>query len=161
MVFDESIAQGANLAEVVAMPDNHGFSWYTTGGNLATFLKYVDDAGDNSVRVGVYSPTFTTLRTFRINYGSITYGAGTTDVGETGLRFNTIYLVNSPDVSSDETKKDQVGELTESEKAAAIEIARLPRVFRWISEQEEKEGTDKTVSQSRSVVDYKPVFSWV
>lgn len=54
--------------------------------------------------------------------------------GAPGRRWITTYLVNSPDVSSDETLKKQRGSLNQNEINAGLAIARLPRMFQWIDE---------------------------
>lgn len=70
----------------------------------------------------------------------------TKDLASPTVRVKTAYLVNSPDVSSDATLKQERGELNDSEIKAALSVARLPRIFQWIAEVEEKANlTGQTV----------------
>ena len=63
---------------------------------------------------------------------------GTMSMGQFGFRYTTGYFVNSPDVSSDKTMKEQIRDLTDAESSAAKSIAKLPKMFKWISEVEQK-----------------------
>ena len=145
VIADESILPTSFLTEAIAMPSNHGISWYSANDTISGYIKYLRDDGKNSVRIGVLSDDNTGPRVLTVNFSSLTYGDGISDIGEAGARWRSIYLVNSPDVSSDVTKKTEMAALNSSEMKAAIEIARLPRMFKWISEIQEKQGTDNTV----------------
>lgn len=155
--YDRGIIVKANSIdsmEIVAAPDEYIYSWYgVTTSNEELVSAYIsgqltnDDSGQLQLRVynsttgdmsHYISITNTALRP--VNYNPT--------LGVSDVRFETAYLVNSPDVSSDETLKsvrDDDGELTDTEREVALEVAKLPRIFQWISEISSKEGTGATV----------------
>jgi hypothetical protein len=143
VIYDESIAEGAYLAEAIAMPNNHGFSSYTAGGSLGGYMKFLNDTDGNSYRFGVFNASFAEPKTLIINYSSISYGVSTATLGTASRRFQSIYLQNAPDVVSDENKKDEKRSLTTDEINAGLELSRNVMMFKWISEIEEK-GSDDT-----------------
>jgi hypothetical protein len=62
----------------------------------------------------------------------------TYNIGSPALRFANIYLVNSPDVSSDARLKHDIADLTEAERRAAAKIK--AKTFRWNSGGQKKVG---------------------
>ncbi|AGH16056.1 tail spike protein [Vibrio phage pYD21-A] len=135
VIGDSSIEDGAYLAEAIALPDNCGFSWYNpTDNNMSAYVKYLRDSGQNVFKVGVFNDNNTSVKVLDVKFNTVTYGSSTVTLGEDDKRFLGIKLVNSPDVSSDETKKQQRGSLNEAEKTAALQIARAPKIFKWLSE---------------------------
>lgn len=145
IVFKNNSVAGSN-PEAIAMPVQYRFAWWDDKGvgdkrrawisgsspasdGQLTFAVRDDSEDDDAVMI--MTPT---------QFSPAPANAGVPSVGAPGARFNTAYLDNSPDVSSDETLKKQRGSLTQDEINAALQIAQLPRMFQWLSEIEEKES---------------------
>lgn len=150
LVRTGTVVEGTRLAEAFALPSNYGISWYSPNNTLAAYFKAVcTNSSGNHIEFGIHSDDLTGERLLKFGYSAITFGNSNVDIGADSQRFSSIYLVNSPDVSSDETLKtlrDSDGSLSDAEMTAALAIAKLPRMFKWISEIDSKANEeDSTV----------------
>lgn len=66
------------------------------------------------------------------------YTGASEDLGSSGNRWNNIFLVNAPNVSSDASLKTVIGSLTDTEKAVAIKIKALFKTYKYNQSIEEK-----------------------
>lgn len=134
----------ATPAIAIATPDSYKWAWFsedTSGdevisarisGGLPTNGQFAIDVRNESTEA-LESWIATPFQlTFSINNQA--------NLGSALLRIKTAYLQNSPDVVSDETKKTQKRELSQSEIEAGLEMARNIQMFKWISEVEEKDA---------------------
>ncbi|MGB5990646.1 MAG: hypothetical protein WBG43_13030 [Marinifilaceae bacterium] len=151
--FSELRAAGVVVtAEEITAHVDGSISLFSHSGNInmesdsATTLKGVvsTNLSTEGSQINLYANSESSNDRIRWSGGALS-SYNQANLGEAARRFSTGYFVNSPDVSSDATLKDQRGELSTSELSAAKRIAQLPRVFQWIKEQEEKKDTDKTV----------------
>lgn len=127
--------------EVIASPADHSWDWYDVKSDLVTEVRASRIRGrlanDNAglIELSVYDSSIGGYRTLYVfGLDNFTAGNARTNLGSPSLPWQNMYVENSPTVTSDERLKKQRGELTNAEKDAALSIARLPRMFKWLSE---------------------------
>ena len=142
IVKSDSIETG----EIVSAPANYSYAWYDVKTNGATEVKCSEIRGSlatdsgGAIELRLYDENEGDLaQYYRCTLSSFTPQNLTASCGSDTQEWQNVYTVNSPIVSSDETLKelrDVNGNLSIAEKSAAIAIAKLPKIFKWISEVE-------------------------
>jgi hypothetical protein len=126
----------------------------TTAGSVGV------DSGDNlyigSTSTNHAGVAFGTNQLIPRTNGSNTDNA--VDLGASGVRFNDIYLGNQPTVTSDQTQKQDILEITTAEAAVAKACKGLLRSFRWI-DAVEKKGDDARIHFGIMAQDLQDAFT--
>lgn len=127
----------------IAYADSYKNTWFSLK-DSDTEVKAAEIAGglpgtNGQFSISVWNDTASDLESYTFTPGAFSFAVDNqANIGTSLRRFKNAYFVNSPSVTSDSTQKIIKGSLSSSEISAAIKIARLPKVFQWISEVDKK-----------------------
>lgn len=147
IIFKKNSVAGSN-PEAISMPVQYRMAWWDDkglGDKRRAYIAAASPSSDGQLTFAVRDDSKNSDAIMIMTPGNVSpapSSAGNLSLGTPSERFNTIYLVNSPDVNSDENLKKQRGGLTDGEIKAALRIAAMPRMFQWIDETNKKHGKD-------------------
>lgn len=150
IIFKKESVAGTN-PEAIAMPSQYRVAWWDdkgAGDKRRAYIAGSSPSSDGQLSFVVRDDSEDSDKTMIMtpSYFGPSPSTSGINAATSSSRYGTIYLVNSPDVSSDESLKKQRSPLTVDEVKAALQIAQLPRMFQWLSEIEEKKDlTGQTV----------------
>lgn len=142
--------------EVMRLPTNSKFSYYSEVGALRCSLNGSLDAGAN----GQYAIIVYSAASVEYSYIATTEswrpGAdGVQSLGAPRSRYKNGYFVNAPSGTSDRNEKEQESKITESLHAAALEVE--PLLWKW-KESVSKKGKDARYHIGPIAQDVQSVF---